>query len=90
MAMTRSQIALVVTLPWLAAGVVLLAMTRIDGETQEAKLGLFGSAAICFSIGCLARTTLGLHDLMQASHAMAAPPPPPSGPSPSPPRTDPP
>jgi hypothetical protein len=90
MAMTRSQIALVVTLPWLAAGVVLLAMTRIDGETQEAKLGLFGSAAICFSIGCLARTTLGLHDLMQASHAMAAPPQPPSGPSPSPPRTDPP
>jgi hypothetical protein len=69
MAMTRSQIAMVVTLPWLAAGVVLLAMTRIEGETQEAKLGLFGSAAICFSIGCLARTSLGLHDLMQASQA---------------------
>ncbi len=83
MAMTRSQIAMVVTLPWLAAGVVLLAMTRIEGETQEAKLGLFGSAAICFSIGCLARTSLGLHDLMQASHAAAAhaaasPPEPPS------------
>ena len=90
MAMTRSQIAMVVTLPWLAAGVVLLAMTRIDGETQAAKLGLFGSAAICFSIGCLARTTLGLHDLMQASHSMAAPPQPPSGPPPSPPRNDPP
>ena len=58
MAMTRSQLAMVVTLPWLAAGVVLLAMTRIDGETQEAKFGLFGSAAICFSIGCLARTSL--------------------------------
>ncbi|MEI7665026.1 MAG: hypothetical protein WCI65_03145 [Synechococcaceae cyanobacterium ELA263] len=70
--MTRSQIALVVTLPWLAAGVVLLAMTRIEGETQEAKLGLFGSAAICFSIGCLARTSLGLHDLMQASHSTVA------------------
>ncbi len=69
MAMTRSQIAMVVTLPWLAAGVVLLAMTRIEGQTQEAKLGLFGSAAICFSIGCLARTSLGLHDLMQASQA---------------------
>jgi hypothetical protein len=77
MAMTRSQIAMVVTLPWLAAGVVLLAMTRIEGETQEAKMGLFGSAAICFSIGCLARTSLGLHDLMQASHGgppHAAPP----------------
>ena len=69
MAMTRSQLAMVVTLPWLAAGVVLLAMTRLEGETREAQLGLFGSAAICFSIGCLARTSLGLHDLMQASHA---------------------
>ena len=68
MAMTRSQLAMVVTLPWLAAGVVLLAMTRLEGETREAQLGLFGSAAICFSIGCLARTSLGLHDLMQASH----------------------
>jgi len=74
MGMSRSQLAMVVTLPWLAAGVVLLTMTRIEGETQEAKLGLFGSAAICFSIGCLARTSLGLHDLMQASQAMAAPP----------------
>jgi len=73
MAMTRSQLGLVVTLPWLAAGVVLLAMTRIQGETREAQLGLFGSAAICFSIGCLARTSLGLHDLMQAPRT--APPP---------------
>jgi hypothetical protein len=73
MAMTRSQIAMVVTLPWLASGVVLLAMTRMEAETQEVKLGLFGSAAICFSIGCLARTSLGLHDLMQASQAKAAP-----------------
>ncbi len=72
MAMTRSQLGLVVTLPWLAAGVVLLAMTRIEGETREAQLGLLGSAAICFSIGCLARTSLGLHDLMQAR---TAPPP---------------
>lgn len=73
MAMTRSQLGLVVTLPWLAAGVVLLAMTRLQGETREAQLGLFGSAAICFSIGCLARTSLGLHDLMQAHNS--APPP---------------
>ena len=81
MAMSRSQLAMVVTLPWLAAGLVLLAMTRIDGETQEAKFGLFGSAAICFSIGCLARTSLGLHDLMQASQAKAAAPPAGHGPA---------
>jgi len=74
MAMSRSQLGMVVTLPWLAAGVVLLAMTRLEGETREAQLGLFGSAAICFSIGCLARTSLGLHDLMQASHARDAAP----------------
>lgn len=80
MAMTRSQLGLVVTLPWLAAGVVLLAMTRIEGETREAQLGLFGSAAICFSIGCLARTSLGLHDLMQAPSTAAPPEAPPAAP----------
>ncbi len=74
MAMTRSQLGMVVTLPWLAAGVVLLAMTRLEGETREAQLGLFGSAAICFSIGCLARTSLGLHDLMQGSSTKDAAP----------------
>jgi hypothetical protein len=90
MAMSRSQLAMVVTLPWLAAGVVLLAMTRIEAESQEVKLGLFGSAAICFSIGCLARTSLGLHDLMLASQARAAAPEPPAPPPPSPPAgTDP-
>jgi hypothetical protein len=85
MAMTRSQLGLVVTLPWLAAGVVLLAMTRIQGETREAQLGLFGSAAICFSIGCLARTSLGLHDLMQAPRTAAPPAPPPLAPPGTPP-----
>lgn len=90
MAMSRSQLAMVVTLPWLAAGVVLLAMTRIEAESQEVKLGLFGSAAICFSIGCLARTSLGLHDLMLASQARAAAPEPPAPPPPAPPAgTDP-
>ncbi|WP_216920107.1 hypothetical protein [Synechococcus sp. CCAP 1479/9] len=78
--MTRSQLGLVVTLPWLAAGVVLLAMTRIEGETREAQLGLFGSAAICFSIGCLARTSLGLHDLTQARSSAAPPEAPPAAP----------
>ena len=60
--MSRRQLELFVTLPWMAASLVMLIMTRIEGETQEAKLGLIGSAAICFSIGCLARTSLGLHD----------------------------
>jgi hypothetical protein len=76
--MTRRQLDLVVTLPWLAAAVVLLAMTRITGETRTAQVGLLGSAAICFSIGCLARTSLALHDLAAAQ--------PPAAPSGDPPR----
>lgn len=61
--MSRRQLELIVTLPWLAATGVMLALTRIAGETNAVKLGLLGSAAICFSIGCLARTSLALHDL---------------------------
>ena len=61
--MSRRQLELIVTLPWLASAGVLLALTRIAGETNAVKLGLLGSAAICFSIGCLARTSLALHDL---------------------------
>lgn len=61
--MTRRQLELIVTLPWLACAGVMLAFTRIAGESDAVKLGLLGSAAICFSIGCLARTSLGLHDL---------------------------
>ena len=70
--MNRRQLELIVTLPWLAASVVMLIMTRIDGETQAAKLGLLGSSAICFSIGCLARTSLALHDLSAGKAAAAA------------------
>jgi len=74
--MSRRQLELIVTLPWLAASGVLLALTRIEGETNAVKLGLLGSAAICFSIGCLARTSLALHDLAQPKSAgpAAAPP----------------
>jgi hypothetical protein len=61
--MSRRQLELIVTLPWLTAAAVMLALIRIAGETAAVKLGLLGSAAICFSIGCLARTSLGLHDL---------------------------
>jgi hypothetical protein len=70
--MNRRQLELIVTLPWLAASVVLLLMTRIAGETQAAKLGLLGSAAICFSIGCLARTSLAIHDLAARNAASGA------------------
>lgn len=69
--MSRRQLELVVTLPWLLAAGVLLAMTRIAGETRTIHLGLLGSAAICFSIGCLARTSLALHDLTTASRSIA-------------------
>jgi hypothetical protein len=35
--------------------------------------GLLGSACICFSIGCLARTSVGLHDMAQrAKHESAS------------------
>jgi hypothetical protein len=67
----RRQLELIITLPWLAAAVVMLIMTRIAGETQAAKLGLLGSSAICFSIGCLARTSLALHDQAAGKEAAA-------------------
>ncbi|MFM7235400.1 MAG: hypothetical protein ACKOYK_01290 [Cyanobium sp.] len=74
--MTRHQLHLVVTLPWLASAVVLLTMTRIKGETRATQLGLLGSAAICFSIGCLARTSLALAELSQPAHPPQPPDPP--------------
>lgn len=70
--MSRRQLELIITLPWLAAAVVMLILTRIEGESQQTRLGLLGSSAICFSIGCLARTSLALHDL-SAGKAAAAP-----------------
>ncbi|MEB3331546.1 MAG: hypothetical protein VKI83_03520 [Synechococcaceae cyanobacterium] len=60
--MRRSNLEHLVTLPWLAAALVMLVMTRIRGESAETKLGLVGSSAICFSIGCLARTSLRLQE----------------------------
>ena len=44
-----------------------------DPRQFQTQLGLFGSAGICFSIGCLARTSLGLHDLAQG-RSTAVPP----------------
>ena len=74
MAMKRSALALLVTLPWLAA--VLLLVARVAANTRELRLALMGSAAICFSIGCLARTSAGLQpDATDADHMAGLPPP---------------
>ena len=51
---------LLITLPWLAAAVVLLSFTRIKEPRTHWHWGLLGSIAICFSIGCLARTSVVL------------------------------
>ncbi|MFM8278589.1 MAG: hypothetical protein ACKN89_16675 [Cyanobium sp.] len=73
--MKRSALALLVTLPWLAA-VLLLLVARVAANTRELRLALMGSAAICFSIGCLARTSAGLQpDATDADHMAALPPP---------------
>ena len=58
--MTRSQLRLLVTLPWIASGVVLLVVTKLQQGGAQVHWSLFGSGMICFSIGCLARTSLAL------------------------------
>ncbi|MCP9832506.1 hypothetical protein KBZ14_11125 [Synechococcus sp. HJ21-Hayes] len=58
--MTRGQLRLLVTLPWLASGVVLFVVTKLQQGGAQVHWSLFGSGMICFSIGCLARTSLGL------------------------------
>ncbi|MFY8149087.1 MAG: hypothetical protein ACOVNL_07700 [Prochlorococcaceae cyanobacterium] len=55
--MLQKRLLLVVTLPWLAAGLVVLLALRQRDDSPRWDWGLFGSAAICFSIGCLARTS---------------------------------
>ena len=56
---------LLVSLPWVAAAVVMLAVTKLRDDQAKVHWALFGSGMICFSIGCLARTTKGLHDLAE-------------------------
>jgi cyanate permease len=58
--MTRSRLSLLVTLPWIAAGAVLLVATKLQHGGSQVHWLLFGSGMICFSIGCLARTSLSL------------------------------
>ncbi|MFM7674617.1 MAG: hypothetical protein ACKO5F_03300 [Synechococcus sp.] len=55
--MLPKRLLFVVTLPWLAAALVVLLALRQRDDSPRWDWGLFGSGAICFSIGCLARTS---------------------------------
>ena len=62
--------------PWAASTVVNLAALRLliadDFSLHGHGWSLFGSGAICFSIGCLARTSVMLHDQAQAEQRKAS------------------
>ena len=51
---------------------VLLMVTKIHAFSGRVHWGLMGSACICFSIGCLARTSVGLHDMAQRAKQESA------------------
>jgi hypothetical protein len=61
--MRRSTVLLIIGIPWAVAVIVLL--MKIHSFSGRLHWGLLGSACICFSIGCLARTSVGLHDMAQ-------------------------
>ena len=63
--MSSRRLITVITLPWLAAALVLLLITKLRDENVRWHWGLLGSAAICFSIGCLARTSVMLAEQKQ-------------------------
>lgn len=63
--MRSRRLVLVITLPWVAAALVLLLITKLRDDSMRWHWSLFGSAAICFSIGCLARTSVMLADQTQ-------------------------
>jgi hypothetical protein len=63
--MNRSNVLLIIGIPWAVAVSVLLMVTKIHAFSGRVHWGLMGSACICFSIGCLARTSVGLHDMAQ-------------------------
>lgn len=61
--MNRQLLRLLVTLPWLAALLILFVVVKLIDKRSRVHWSSLGSGMICFSIGCLARTTLGLHNL---------------------------
>ena len=63
--MGSKRLITIITLPWIAAALVLLLVTKLRDDALRWHWGLFGNAAICFSIGCLARTSVLLHDQVQ-------------------------
>ena len=70
--MSRSTVLLIIGIPWATAVAVLLMVTKIHAFSDRVHWGLLGSACICFSIGCLARTSVGLHDLAQRAKRESA------------------
>lgn len=60
--MRSKRLISIITLPWLAAALVILLITKLRDDGTRWHWGLYGSAAICFSIGCLARTSVMLAD----------------------------
>ena len=70
--MGNKRLITIITLPWIAAGLVILLVTKLRDDSVRWHWGLFGNAAICFSIGCLARTSVLLHDITQAEQRAAA------------------
>ncbi|MBM5783761.1 MAG: hypothetical protein FJ076_02740 [Cyanobacteria bacterium K_DeepCast_35m_m1_288] len=70
--MSRSSVLLIIGIPWATAVAVLLMVTKIHAFSGRVHWGLLGSACICFSIGCLARTSVGLHDMAQSAKQESA------------------
>ena len=56
--MSRSGLLKLVTLPVLAAAVLLLLVAKVRDGGGPTPWNLFGGGLICFSIACLARTAL--------------------------------
>jgi hypothetical protein len=70
--MSRSSVLLIIGIPWATAVAVVLMVTKIHAFSGRVHWGLLGSACICFSIGCLARTSVGLHDMAQRAKQESA------------------
>jgi len=64
--MGSKRLITIISLPWIAAAIVMLLFTKLRDDSLRWHWGLVGNAAICFSIGCLARTSVLLHDQVKA------------------------